>query len=81
MTCIGTVEPRLFTPLVHMPYGSRIYYRHVLDLLNEITNIDFGQGATKLSEVKVGGQKRKNLLTQPDLTQTLPRLAELAEYF
>ena len=26
----------------------------MLDLLNEIINIDFGQGATKISEVKVG---------------------------
>ena len=28
-----------------------------MDLSNEVLNIDFGQGATKISEVKVGGKK------------------------
>ena len=32
--------------------------RYVMDLSNEILNIDFGQGAAKISEVKVGGQKK-----------------------
>ena len=30
--------------------------RYVMDLSNEVLNIDFGQGAEKISEVKVGGQ-------------------------
>ena len=29
-----------------------------MDLSNEVLNIDFGQGAAKLSEVKVGGRKK-----------------------
>ena len=40
--------------------------RYVIDPLIEVLNIDFGQGATKISEVKVGGG-RKYLLTQPSL--------------
>ena len=31
--------------------------RYEIDLLFEVLNIDFGQGAAKVSEVKVGGQK------------------------
>ena len=30
----------------------------MLDLSNEVLYIDFGQGATKISEVKVGGRKK-----------------------
>ena len=29
-----------------------------MDLSNEVLNIDFGQGAAEISEVKVGGQKK-----------------------
>ena len=29
-----------------------------MDLSNEVLNIDFGQGATKISEVKFGGRKK-----------------------
>ena len=29
-----------------------------MDLLNEVLNIDFGQEAAKISEVKVGGWKK-----------------------
>ena len=29
-----------------------------IDLSNEVLNINFGQGAAKISEVKVGGQKK-----------------------
>ena len=29
-----------------------------IDLSNEVLNIDFGQGAAKISEVKFGGQKK-----------------------
>ena len=32
--------------------------RYEVDLLNEVLNIDFGQGAAKISEVKVGVQKK-----------------------
>ena len=35
-----------------------------MDFLNEIPNIDFGQGDTKISEVRVGG-KKKYLPTLP----------------
>ena len=30
----------------------------MIDLLNEKLKIDFGQGAAKISEVKVGGRKK-----------------------
>ena len=32
-----------------------IYMEDPVDLSNEVLNIDFGQGVTKISEVKVGG--------------------------
>ena len=32
--------------------------RYILDPLNEILNIYFGKGASKISEVKFGGQKK-----------------------
>ena len=32
-------------------------YRYEIDLSNEVLNIDIGQGAAKISEVKVVGQK------------------------
>ena len=32
--------------------------RYETDLLNEVLNIDFGQEAAKISEVKVGGQRK-----------------------
>ena len=37
------------------PVGGKKPNKYVLDLSNEILNIDFGQGATKISMVKVGG--------------------------
>ena len=37
----------------------------MLDLSKEVLNIHFGQGAVRISEVKVGGGK-KNLPGQPD---------------
>ena len=40
-----------------------------VDLSNEVLNIDFGQGAAKISEVKVGSQK-KYLPTWPGLNQS-----------
>ena len=38
--------------------------RYVMDLSNEELKIDFGQGAAKISDVKVGGRK-KYLPTRP----------------
>ena len=32
--------------------------RYEIDLSNEVLNIDFGQGAAKISEVKLGGRKK-----------------------
>ena len=32
--------------------------KHKIDLSNEVLNIDFGQGASKISEVKVGVRKK-----------------------
>ena len=31
-------------------------YRYEIDLLYEVLNIDFGQGAAKISKVKAGGR-------------------------
>ena len=39
--------------------------RYEIDLSNEVLNIDFGQGAAKISEVKVGGQKKYLPTHQP----------------
>jgi len=38
--------------------------KYEIDLTNEVLNTDFGQGAAKISKVKVGGRK-KYLPTQP----------------
>ena len=38
-------------------FGLLAPNRYEVDFSNEVLNIDFGQGAAKLSEVKVGGQK------------------------
>ena len=50
----------------------------VLDLSKEVLNN--GQGATKISEFKVGGQKKKKL-TWPDLRPMHLGQAELADFF
>ena len=36
--------------------GLLVLNRYEIDLSNEVLNIDLGQGAAKISEVKVGGQ-------------------------
>ena len=38
--------------------------KYEIDLSNEVINFDFGQGAAKISKVKVGGRK-KYLPTRP----------------
>ena len=50
--------------------------RYEIDLLNEVLNIDFGQGATKISEVKVRGKKK-----YADRLGLNPGSAELADIF
>ena len=32
--------------------------KYEIDLSNEVLNIDFGKGAAKISDFKVGGQKK-----------------------
>ena len=50
--------------LAKKKFGFLAPNSYVLDLLNEVLKIQFGQGAAKISEVKVRG--RKNYLpTQP----------------
>ena len=39
-------------------FGLESPNRYEVDLLNEVQKMDFGQGAAKISEVKVGGQKK-----------------------
>ena len=34
--------------------------KYEINLSNEVLNIDFGKGAAKISEFKVGGKKKKN---------------------
>ena len=55
---LGHFEPRLSTLKVMPWLWVSISNRYVLDLPNKILNIDIGQGAAKISEVKVGGQKK-----------------------
>ena len=51
-----------------------------MDLSNEVLNIDFGQGAAKISEVKVGGKKKK-ICRSARLEPEHPELAALADVF
>ena len=53
--------------------------RYEIDLLNEVLNIDFGQEAAKISEVKVGGQKRY-LPISPARTRA-PGVGRVGRYF
>ena len=53
--------------------------KNEIDLSNEVLNFDFGQGAAKISEVKVGG-RGKYLLTRPVQTDALGS-AKLANIF
>ena len=47
-----------------MPLHNSFSNRYEMDLSNEVLNIDFGQGAAKISEVKVG-RRKKYLPTRP----------------
>ena len=51
----------------------------VMDLSNEVLNIDFGLGAAKISEVKVGGQE-KYLPISPAWTLA-PGVGRVGRYF
>ena len=53
--------------------------RYEIDLSNEILNIDFGQGAAKISEVKVGGRKTYQPTRLAPRTQV--RTGQLGRYF
>ena len=53
--------------------------RYEIDLSNEVLNIDFDQGTVKISEVKVGGQK-KYLPISPVRTH-VPRVSQVDRYF
>ena len=50
-----------------------------MDLLNEVLNIDFGQGAAKISEVKVGG--RKKYLPSGRVRTRAPAVGRVGRYF
>ena len=50
-----------------------------MDLSKEVLNIDFGRGAAKVSEVKVGGQK-KYLPISPVRTHA-PGGGQVGKYF
>ena len=53
--------------------------KYETDLSNEVLNIDFGQGAAKISEVKVGGQKTY-LPISPARTRA-PGVGRVGRYF
>ena len=72
---LGTLIPSQFAFYVViwgyfdcLRYPLKLYYAHgllapnryELDLSNEVLNIHFGQGTAKISEVKVGGRKKKS---------------------
>ena len=50
-----------------------------MDLLNEVLIIDFGQGAAKISEVKVGGQKK--YLPSGQVRTRAPAVGRVGRYF
>ena len=50
-----------------------------MDLSNEVLNIDFGQEAAKIQEVKIGG-KKKYLPISPARTQA-PGVGRVGRYF
>ena len=53
--------------------------RYEIDLSNEVLNIDFGQGAAKISEVKVGG--RKKYLPSGRVRTRAPAVGRVGRYF
>ena len=53
--------------------------RYEIDLSNEVLNIDFGQRAAKIPEVKFGGQK-KYLPISPARTRA-PGVGRVGRYF
>ena len=57
--------------------------RYVIDLSNEVLIIDFGQGAAKILEVKVGGRKKYCRLgpAQNRRTQGPAELADVLSTF
>ena len=67
--------------LIERVFYSRASYNseNTVDLSNEVLNIDFGQGAAKISEVKVGG--KKNICPSARLKPEHPESAALANLF
>ena len=61
---ISPIEIRLlWTKITYLKSHSKtlafnLQRRYEIELSYEVLNIDFGQGAAKMSEVKVGGQKK-----------------------
>ena len=55
--------------------------RYEIDFSNQELNIDFCQGATKISEVKVGGWKKKSASSASGVRASVSNLAESADFF
>ena len=53
--------------------------KYEVDLSNEVLNIDFGQGAEKISEVKVGGLKK--YLPSGRVQACAPAVGRVGRYF
>ena len=53
--------------------------KYEVDLSNEVPNIDFDQGAAKISEVKVGG--RKKYLPNGRVRIRAPAVGRVGRYF
>ena len=66
-------DKKRFMTLLHKPYRNRVTLSNEIDLLNEVLNIDFSQGAAKISKVKVGVRK-KYLPISPVRTHALTAL-------
>ena len=57
--CINTIKMGLLWAKITYPRLALLApNRYEVDLSNEILNIDFGQGAAKILEVKIGSQKK-----------------------
>ena len=77
---MGSLSQDYFSLKSFKSFGLLSPKRYEIDPSNEVINIAFGQGAAKISEHKVGGQK-KYLLTQPDPGALVSKMAKLADIF
>ena len=68
-----------FHPQSFNSLGLQSPRRYEIELSYEVLNIDFGQGAAKISDVKVGGQKK--FLPSGPVRTRFARAGPSAEFF